>query len=217
MERDKGVWYSGGVFCILSMATTMLVSFTTCGIVGNKMVAILMGIVLLALAGVIIAGSVMMKMKGKKPMHFCVCYCIIAFWTFLSSVMSFVRSGELYTVMSAGTRLSCAFLIPLGIFLAVSIFWLPICNSLFSEYVHLAPEAEPLQFTVCVLINACSSIISSLFIGLIEKFELENEMLSAITTRSIASTFIGGFLGTLGGIFIYAKSQKGYAKAPETV
>lgn len=215
---DKGVWLSGGVFCLLAMGTTMIISFTTCGIVSNKTIAILMGIVLLCLTGVIIAGAIMMKRREAKSANFCAIYCVISFWTFLSSIMSFVRSGQLYTTMTSGTRLGCAFLIPLGMFLAISIFWLPFCKALFSDYVPVTPDSEAIQFAVCVLVNTCSSVISSLFIGLIEKFEIENEMLSAITIRSIASIFISGFLGTLGGLFIYSKAEKaGYAKTTEAV
>ena len=206
---DKGaLGWAAAIFAIMALVTTTIISITVCGMMANNVVSIMAGVVLVLIALSLGGFAVYTALSQKKSLFYRIVCGVAAFFSFISGILACTRTRQLYTTMSRSARAGYGIMIPMGMFLAVSPFWLPICRSIFGSYVRIVPDQEMTQLTVVLLTNVCSAFISGMFIGLIENFELETEMLVTITLRSIGSAFISAFIGSLAGVFLAFKAEK---------
>ena len=206
MDKAALAW-GAVVFAIMAAVTTLLISITVCAVMANNVIAILAGVTMFLIC-LVLGGFAFLSLRANKPLVITIAHGLVAFFALISGALACARPTKLYTTMSRSARAGYGIMIPMGMFLSASVFWLPICKRIFGGFIRIVPECEITQLTIAIFTNAVSAFIAGMFIGLIENFELESEMLVAITLRSVASTFINAFIGALAGVFLAFKAEK---------
>lgn len=187
---------------LLSFGTSFVVAYSCAGILLNKVVAILFGILLIAVAGY----YVFVLIKMTKELKSRILYGVVIGFTALSMILTFVQSAQGVERMTKSTRLVYALFISLGLYLPISIQWQFFIQKFMTTFMSpykIDTFAQNLYFMANVVINA---LILSVLMG-ISDFDNKTNITATLCIRALFQVFISFIVGGAFGVIIESNTK----------
>lgn len=200
------------IFAAIIAASTFIVSFSTCGILSNRIIAYVFGIVSI----IIILFDIYYMYKSTNPALNSarispILMIIIITLVLTGGITTFLRSAKLYTLNSTSARFAYTLMIALGLASSISFVTPNILIKLFQgsgiipDVILADPNFLLLSLTIT---NLACGVFTSLLIGLGNSgIYNENVALKMNSVYSIISVFIGAIVGAFVGVVIEFRAE----------
>lgn len=192
---------------VLGIATSFVCSYSLCGILFNKTIAILFGVILLILSGYY--GFFIYKMsKISQSLNIVIFAVFIDIFIFSGSILCFVIQKSLFSTKSDMSQFAYTLFISFGLYFSVSLQWPTLLHFLFKDLLESLNFSEMVQYSLCFIINFINSIITSLLLGLAPD-STDQKMMTECSLRAIGVCFVSAAVGAIIGFVMQIGNSKG--------
>lgn len=188
---------------VLGVATGFICAYSLCGILFNKVIAIIFGVTLLLITGYY--GFFIYKTL-QSGLQIIIFLGVIDAFIFVSAILCFTVSKTLFSEKSDMSQFAYSLFIALGLFFCLGIQWPNLLRIVFNDILDQLGFSEIVQYSLCFICNLLSAIVSSLLIGLAPD-KSDSKMLTECSLRAIGACFIAATIAAIVGFVMQIGNQ----------